>query len=119
MIAIAVILFGGLVFGLWLLLEFVRWRFADEIKQHGMSKEADRIYKEQRKNLILYDLEKEKAILAQKVLAAKHFPKSKPYKTELLASNSKNSRFEWSVKHRGVVDVDFEEVGDNGVCLDK
>jgi hypothetical protein len=73
-----------------------------------MSRMADKMYKQQQKALILYNLEKEKAILAQKALIRKQYPIR--FKTELskIPSSVKDS-FTWNVE---VLDVDFVEVED-------
>ena len=116
-LAIYIIFFGGIAFGFWLVYDFICWKYAAKIEQAKMSRQADRMYAKQQKSLILYNIEKEKAILEQKRLDRLAFPnceESKRHRTKLIESPSaeKPNSWAWAVEREGVVDVDFTEISE-------
>ena len=111
MILIYSIFYGGLLLGFWLVYDFVCWRYADKIEQYKMYREAEKMYKNLKKSLIAYNIEKEKKILEQKALKRSQtalFDVQKAQGKEVAIF--KDTRRAWIVEGRDCVEVDFEEI---------
>ena len=111
MILIYSIFYGGLLFGFWLVYDFVCWRYADKIEQYKMDREAEKMYKNLQKSLITYNIEKEKKMLEQKALKRSQtalFDVQKAQGKEVAIF--KDTRRAWIVEGRDCVEVGFEEI---------
>lgn len=111
MTPILFIMLFSLLFGLYLAYDFVMWKYAPQIAQYKNSRLADKMYKEQQKNLILYNIEKEKQKLAQRQWKDKNFPQTAKIGPKTYITNNVEAKidfYEWEVEN--VEDLEYEPI---------
>lgn len=108
-IAIYLIFYGGIAFGLWLIYDFITWRYKDKIELWKMSKLADKMLYEMKKQEVVFDIKSLSKGLSSKMTEKRYETKEIPQIGVAMDVR------EWSVhiKNKHALDVDYIEIEDN------
>jgi len=105
-LAIYLIFYGGIAFGLWLIYDFINWKYKDKIELWKMSKMADKMLYDMKKQEVVFDIKSLSKGLSSKMT-------EKNYKTKEIPVIGESMHVrEWAVflKQKSAIDVDFDEV---------
>ncbi len=108
-LAVYLIFYGGIALGLWFIYDFITWKYKDKIEYWKMSKLADKMLYDMKKQEVIFDIKSLSKGLSNKMT-------EKRYETKEIPQIGKNMDVrEWTVhvKNKFAVDVDFVEIQDN------
>lgn len=105
-LAIYLIFYGGIAFGLWLIYDFINWKYKDKIELWKMSKLADKMLYDMKKQEVVFDIQSLSKGLSSKMTEKRYETKEIP---QIGASMDVR---EWTVrvKNKYAIDTDFIEI---------